>query len=117
MQMLLAFDEEYRVYRDVIAGALRALRPRAKVSTSTLEELGARIEAFDPDLVISTRSNSVDPGGRHAWVELSVDPLRPTKICVGGCRSERTNPSVEMLLTVVDEVERVVAEGDDPRGC
>lgn len=63
------------------------------------------------------RANSVDPGGRRAWVELSVDLLRPTKICVGGCRSERTNPSVEMLLTVVDEVERVVAEGDDPRGC
>ena len=41
MQMLLAFDAEYRVYRDVIAGALRALRPRAKVSTSTLEEFGA----------------------------------------------------------------------------
>lgn len=91
------------------ARARRSPPPRSKNS--------ARIEAFDPDLVISTRSNSVDPGGRHAWVELSVDPLRPTKICVGGCRSERTNPSVEMLLTVVDEVERVVAEGDDPRGC
>jgi hypothetical protein len=116
MQMLLAFDEEYRVYRDVIAGALRALRPRAKVSTSTLEELGAN-RGVRPGPRDQHASNSVDPGGRHAWVELSVDPLRPTKICVGGCRSERTNPSVEMLLTVVDEVERVVAEGDDPRGC
>jgi hypothetical protein len=41
MQMLLAFDDEYRVYRDVIAGAIRALRPCATVSTSTLEELGS----------------------------------------------------------------------------
>jgi len=66
--------------------------------------------------VISTRSNSADPGGRNAWVELSVDPLRPTKICVGGRYSERTNFSVKMLLMVVDEVAKVVAEGDVCRG-
>jgi hypothetical protein len=115
--MLLAFEEEYRVYRDVIAGAIRALRPRATVSTSALEELRERIKAFDPHLVISTQANDTDPGGRNAWVELSVDPLQSTKICVCGCCSERTNPSVELLLTVVDEVERVVSKGEDPRGC
>jgi hypothetical protein len=116
MRLLLAFEEEYRVYREVIAAAIRALRPHAEVSTSTLEELGERIEAFDPDLVICTQAGSIGQRGRIAWVELSVDPLRPSKIRVGRRCSERTNPSVEALLAVVDEVEEVVGRGADPRG-
>jgi hypothetical protein len=117
MRMLLAFEEEYRVYRDVIVGAIGALRPRVTVATSALGELGGQIEAFDPDLVISTQVNCTDLGGRNAWVELSVDPLRPTEICVGGRRSEQTNPTVEVLLAVVDEVERALGKGEDPGVC
>ncbi|HEX2109861.1 MAG TPA: hypothetical protein VHF70_11375 [Rubrobacteraceae bacterium] len=117
MRLLLAFEEDYTVYRDVIGGAIRAIRPHATVSTSALAKLGEHIEALNPDLVISTQANSTDLGGRPAWVELSVDPLRPTKICVGGRRSERTNPSVEILLEVIDEVERAVGEGEYLRGC
>jgi hypothetical protein len=117
MRLLLAFEEEYRVYRDVTVGVIRVLRPHVEVSIAVLEELGERIEAFDPHLVICARTNSTDPDGRAAWIELSVDPLQPTKICVGGHRSEQTNPSVEALIAVLDEAEALVEAGEDPGGC
>ncbi len=112
MRMLLAFEEEYQAYRDVMAAAIEILRPRAEVETSALKGLGERIEAFDPDLVICTRANIVDPGGRTARIELSVDPLRPTKVCVDGQHTYRTNLSLEALLAVVDEAEGLVETGE-----
>ena len=70
--------------------------------------LAEAVERFDPELVICSRPNTVDPGGRMAWVELSVDPTRPSKICVGGRYSESTNPTLEVLLAVIDEVEELI---------
>jgi hypothetical protein len=105
VRVLVAFEEEYHAYRDVMAAAIEVLRPRAEVETSALEGLGEQIEAFDPDLVICTRANIVDHGRRTAWIELSVDPLRPTKVCVDGQYTYRSNLSLEALVAVVDEVE------------
>jgi hypothetical protein len=47
----------------------------------------------------------VDPGGRIAWVELSIDPTRPTKIHVGEQYSEMLNPTLDKLLAVIDELD------------
>jgi hypothetical protein len=101
----------------VIASAIRVLRPHAGVETVTLDALGEEIERSDPDLVICSRPNTVDPGGRIAWVELSVDPTRPSKICVGGRYSESTNPTLEVLLGVIDEVEELIRTNNRFRGC
>jgi hypothetical protein len=46
-----------------------------------------------------------------------VDLLRPTKICVGGSYSERINPTLEVLLTVIDEVEELIRMNEDLKGC
>jgi hypothetical protein len=101
----------------VIASAIRVIRPHTEVETATLEALGEAVERFDPELVICSGPNTVDPGGRIAWVELSVDPTRPSKICMGGRYSESTNPTLEVLLAVIDEVEELIETNNLSRGC
>jgi hypothetical protein len=38
------------------------------------------VARFDPQLVICSQPNTVDPGGRPAWVELPPDPVRLAEI-------------------------------------
>jgi F420-dependent methylenetetrahydromethanopterin dehydrogenase len=106
------------VYRSVIATALRMLRAHAKVETANLGELREEIERFDPQFVICTQPNTLDPGGILAWVELSLDRNRPTKVCVGGRYSERTALlGLEELLGIIDDAEIFVRTQKDRRGC
>jgi hypothetical protein len=117
-RILVAFEDEYRTYREVIAAGIRVLLPRAEMETAGLDALGEALERFDPQLVICSRPNTVDPGGRPAWVELPLHPTRPARVCVGGRYSESTKPTLEALLRVVDEVEeRLVRTECDLRGC
>jgi hypothetical protein len=60
MRVLVAFEDDYRSYRDVIAAGIRILRPHAEVETTALELLGKRIEHFDPQLVVCSRPNTLD---------------------------------------------------------
>jgi hypothetical protein len=117
VRVLVAFEDDYRAYREVIAAGIQVLRPHIEVQAASLEALGERIERFDPHLVVCRRPDTVDPGGRLAWVELSVDLLRPAKICVGGRYSERINPTLVVLLTVIDEVEELIGMKEDLQGC
>jgi hypothetical protein len=59
----------------------------------------------------------VDPGGRIAWVELSLESTRPSKVCVGGRYSESINPTLEVLLAVIDEVEELTRTNNHFRRC
>jgi hypothetical protein len=104
MRVLVAFEESYRIYRETIAAALRVLRLETEVKSTTLEELEGELERFDPEVVICSGHKEVEPGIRLAWIELSMDPILPTKISVGGRHFERTNPTVEDLLEIIEEV-------------
>jgi F420-dependent methylenetetrahydromethanopterin dehydrogenase len=117
MRVLVAFEDDYRAYREVIAAGIRVLRPRTEVETAALEALEERLERFDPQLVVCSRPNTLAPRQLAAWVEIPVDPIRPTKICVGGRYSESTNPTLDVLLEVIDEVEELIQRLGDPRGC
>jgi hypothetical protein len=101
----------------MITAAMRVLRPRVEVETAGLEVLGQEVERFDPHLVICSRPGSVDSGGTLGWVELPMHPTRPTKVCIGGRHSERPNATLEILLAIVDEVERLAQARNDQRGC
>ena len=119
-RILVVFEDEYRAYRETIAAAIRILRPRTQVESAELEALAEEVERLDPHLVVCSRPNTVDPRGRPAWVELPIDPTRPARVCIGGRYSERTNPTLEVLLQVVDEVEERLARiegGDLLLGC
>ena len=111
MRILVAFEDDYRAYADALARAIRAARPHLEVATLGLETLRTEVARLDPHLVISSSPNPVPPEqeeGRLAWVELSVDPHRPSKFCLSGRRWESLNPSLEELLGVIEETERLL---------
>jgi hypothetical protein len=117
MRILVAFEDDYRAYRDVVGAGIGILRPHVEVETASLGALEERIERFDPHLVICCGHDAKHSGGRPAWVELSVDPTLPAKVSVGGCYSERPSPTLEVLLAVIDEAEELIRTNDDLEGC
>jgi hypothetical protein len=108
IRILVALEEEYRAYREVIAAGIRLLRPHIEVATSGLDALEEEIARFNPHVVICSLPATVSTGDRVAWVELSLDPDRPTVVRIGGRYSERNNPDLEALLKVVDEAEQLL---------
>ena len=107
IRILVALEDEYRAYREVIAVGINALRPHTEVTSVGLTELEVELARLDPDVVISSVAAKAGFGERLAWVELSLEPARPSMVCVGGRYSERINPDLEALLEVVDEAERL----------
>jgi hypothetical protein len=107
IRILVALEDDYRAYREVIAVGIHALRPHTEVTSVGLEELEVELAHLDPDVVISSAASRAGFGERLAWVELSLDPARPSMVCVGGRYAERINPDLEALLEVVDEAERL----------
>ena len=118
MQILVALEDDYRTYREMIAAVIQVFRPQMEVTTSGLDALEEVIARLDPHVVVCNLPATMGPGDRVAWVELSIDPTQPTVICVGGRYSEVRDPVFEVLLGVVDEVERLVdEEKSSTRGC
>ncbi|HEU4493544.1 MAG TPA: hypothetical protein VFR69_05100, partial [Rubrobacteraceae bacterium] len=85
---------------------IRILRPRAETKSVELKALEEEIHRFEPQVVIYSGPATVGSNGSTAWVELSVDPTSSTKIIVRGRRFERTNPTLEELLELIDQVDR-----------
>ena len=117
MRILISYEDSYRIYSDVLESALRRLRPEAEVAACRLGVIGGRVESFDPHLVVSSRPNTVDPGGRAAWYKLSHEPSEPSEACLNWRRSRRQNPDIEEVLSFVDEVEALVRSGRELGGC
>jgi hypothetical protein len=114
---LISYEESHRVYGDALERALGGLRPGAEVVACSIGSLGRRVGSFDPDLVVSSRPNTVDPGGRAAWYELSPEPDEPSEACQGGRRWQRPNPTLQDLLSFIEEVEELLLSERDPKGC
>jgi hypothetical protein len=117
MRILISYEQSYHVYSDALQRAIRGLRPDADVAACQLAEIGELTESFDPNLVVSSRPNTVDPGGRAAWYRLSPEPVEPSEVCLGGRRWRRLNPPLEDLLSFIDEVETLVRSGRELGGC
>ena len=117
MRILISYEEAYCVYGYALERALRGLRPEAEVASCRLAEIGEQLEGFDSHLVVSSRPNTVDPGGRAAWYTLSPEPDGPSEACLGGRRSRRLNPPVEELLSFIEEAEALIRSGREVGGC
>jgi hypothetical protein len=111
MRVLIAYEERYHVYSDAIEDFLRRWHPHISVRNVPLEELKDKLKHFDAHLVVCSESNTLEPGGMTAWIQLSPDPAEPSKFCLDGEYSEASNPRLAELLTVVDEVEELVQTG------
>jgi hypothetical protein len=100
----VALEDDYQLYREMIAVVLQTLRTDAKVECTTLEALEEEFKRFDPQVVICGGHEDIEAGGRPVWIELSSDPTLPAKISVGPGRCfELTNPTLEELLEIIDE--------------
>lgn len=102
----MAIEDGYRAYRGVLAVGIEALRPGVEVVAAGLCALDEDIARLDPQVVVCSRPGAADLGDGRAWVELSLDPTRPSKVRIGGGCSELKNPTLEYLLQLVDEVGR-----------
>lgn len=93
---------------EVIAAGIEVLRPRTDVTTCGPNELEGEIERFEPQVIICRLPSSVDSGDRPAWVELALEPGRPSRVRVGRRWRESSYLLLEDLLAVVDEAEELV---------
>ena len=104
IRVLVALEDDYRLYREMIAAGLQILRKDAKVECATLEALKEELERFDPEVIICSGHKDVEPGDGRVWIELTLDTTLPAKVSVDRGRTlELTNPTVEQLLKVIDE--------------
>jgi hypothetical protein len=109
MKVLLSFEEEYRVYMEAMADAIRVFRPNVEVAIADAGELEAKVERLNPQLLISSPplpNNSVDT--QLARIELSPDPEQPSRFRVGERRWESTNPTLGEILPVVDDTKKLL---------
>jgi hypothetical protein len=109
MRVLVAMQEDYGIYRDVMAGSLRAMRPCLEVVTADPMEFEELLESFKPQVVICGGRSFARREGPIAWVDLAFDspaPLqRPARIWIDGCYREILNPGFEDLISLIDEAD------------
>jgi hypothetical protein len=118
MKILIAYEKSHRLYGYALGRAIKARRPHLVVEIADEPEaLEAEVERLDPHLVISNRPNTVDPGGRVAWLRLSHEPNEESDICLDGATSRSLNPGLEEVLRIIDETEELVRSGRDLGGC
>jgi hypothetical protein len=117
MRVLIAYKDSHRAYGDALARAIRGLRASVEVSLVQARELGGEVGSVYPHLVVCGKPNTVDPGGRAAWVTLSEEPEEPSEVCVGGRRRWMENPGMEELLAVLEETEELMRAGGELGGC
>ena len=112
IKIIVTFDEAYRAYQGTLAAVIRIRRPDAEVITTEPEKIDELARRLAPDLVIGSRSEDEGPDGVRAWIELAPGPTQTTKVRVGGRRSEMTNPTLDKLLMVIEEVVQLKRTGD-----
>lgn len=114
MRIMVAIEP--RSYREVIGEAIWALRPHHDVVIVDPSALEWEVARLDPELVVASQPNTVEPRGRPAWID-----FRPydetTAICLDGEYSENANPEFAELLSVVDETERLSQTKAELGGC
>jgi hypothetical protein len=101
VRVILAFEDGFDTYQGMLVAALRILRPDAEVLTVEPGEIGGA-GRFSPHVVIGGPFEEADVRDVPAWVELSLDPTRSTRVKVDGNYSEMVNPTLDKLLAIID---------------
>ncbi len=108
LRVLIAMENDHRVYREVIAGCLTVIRPYLEVATVSPEDFQERLESFEPQVVICGGRNFARSEGPLVWMDLAFDsavPLqRQAHIWLDGSCRRMPNPGIEDLISVIDEV-------------
>jgi hypothetical protein len=104
MRVLVVLEDDYRLYREMLAECLRIKRTGAEVERATPESLEEELERFDPRVIICSGHKDVKLNGGRVWIELFVGSTLPARVSTGhGGGYELANPTLEGLLEVIDE--------------
>lgn len=106
-RVLVALEDEYRAYREVLAVGVESMRPGAQVATTLPALIEEEVARFDPQVIICGSSAVADPGNVTTWIGLSTDPSLPTVVRLGGRRFEQSNPTLDALVAIIDETGRL----------
>ena len=109
MRVLVAFEDQYRVYSAAITGAVRRARPTDEVVMANIGVLEREVRSFAPHLIISSLPAPTNFRECFSWVRLSPDPDRTSEIYVEGNRRASLNPSLKEVLSVLEETERLLS--------
>lgn len=104
----LLMANEPRAYREVIAEAVRDLRPEVDVMTVEPEELDGAISDFGPDMVICSVATETVKRSVLVWVELYPEFNPRSVISVKDETSQIEEIQLADLLSVVDRTERLL---------
>jgi hypothetical protein len=115
--VLVAFEEQYSLYRETVARLIRDLRPHVDVRVAKPDALGEAVTRFDPIMVVCNRPNTVSPNGRPAWFELRPESDRSALLCINGEYWWMPNPAFEELLSAIDEAEELARMEKELGGC
>ena len=106
--MLVALENSYRTYRDVIAAAIKISRPDVEIESVELATVEEKVRNFNPHLVICSLPATAELEDVPGWIELSLDSSHPTVVTIKGRHIEQSHRmGLEQLLNVLDEVERL----------
>jgi len=102
-QIQILVGNEPRAYREVIAGALQALRPMVAISMIDPALLEAALAECQPALVLCSRLTAAIQSTARSWVLLYPDGDGRAVATVAG--QERDIPGIdfEALLAIVDQ--------------
>lgn len=104
MRILVAFEDNYRAYRETMAKCLQIRRPGVQVQTAEPAILEKKIKDFLPQVIICSGLNTVHSDDELAWITLSLDLNMPASIKVGGRSWKMDNPTLEQILALIDKL-------------
>lgn len=121
MRVLVAFEDVRSMYREVIARAIRDMRPDLEVYSGALSELEHELASIDPHVVVCSRPNGPYPGSRGAWVEIPTEDgandERLAQICLDGERWKTEGPPLREILEIIDQTRKRLREGRLSEAC
>jgi hypothetical protein len=99
IRILVAFEDVYRVYREVIAAGIQVLRPQVETRSIGLDHLEGEIARLEPQVVICSRDKPASLPLEIAWIKIPIDSVPHSKL------------TLESLLMVIDEFQETRSTG------
>ena len=101
-----------QMYREALALALQRYRPDAEVLLDSLESPDGEVENFAPHLLVRNDTDGADMELRReeilCWIEILYSDGMDARISMNGEVREIKDMSMDDLLALVDEVERLI---------
>ena len=94
IRVFVAFEDQYRTYREAISTVIGALRPQVEVTTTNLKDLKGELADLEPRVVICSRDKPANLAPGITWVYVSLD-VGPT-----------SQATLATLLEAIDRAEK-----------